>query len=114
MLVSFWLLDGGESVPKMLWTARASTAAGNGMIAALLEAGAELDTVTSAAKPEVSFDGSVAVALMNCPTGTDELKTIWKLAAPLPSVVTSRLPRYFWPSPKPEGSAVLFEKNWIK
>ena len=98
----------------MLSPAMASTADADGNFVANAACAAAFVTVTSAAKPDVSFDGSVAVALMNCPTATETLKTIWKLAAPLPSVVTCRLPRYFWPSPKPEGSANLFEKNWIK
>ena len=65
----------------------APTAAGEGMLATLKEF-AERDTVTSAAKPDVSFDGSVAVALIESPAGTETLKTALKLAAPVPSVVT--------------------------
>src|ERR1700677_4686177 len=114
MIGSLCLLEDGESMPRTPSAATASTAAADGVIAALEETEAEVVTVTSAAKLEVSFVESVAVALMNCPADTETVKTTWKLAAPVPSVVTWRLPRYFWPSPKPEGSAVLFEKNWIK
>ena len=62
MTISLWSLSDGVSAPRIT-PAKASTAAGEGLLATLKAREAELDTVTSAAKPEVSLDGSVAVAL---------------------------------------------------
>ncbi len=57
---------GGDSVSRC-WRAKAWSGLWGGGTA-------KLDTVTSAAKPEVSFDGSVAVALIDSPTGTEVLE----------------------------------------
>ena len=52
-----------------------------------------LVTVTSWANSEVSPSGSVAVALMNWPAGTDVLNVAVNEALPLASVVTVTSPR---------------------
>src|SRR5262249_25955729 len=56
---------------------------------------------------------SVAVAVKKLPVteAVGKLKT--KLAWPAASVVTLVKPRYFSPSPNPDGSQVVFEKNSI-
>jgi dienelactone hydrolase len=63
-------LSAGVSEPKIK-LATASTAAGVTVLFALGFTFGGSVTVTSAAKPEVSFDGSVAVALTESPFGTE-------------------------------------------
>jgi hypothetical protein len=53
----------------------------------------------------------VAVAVTTFPVNTDV--TTLKVALPLSLVVTVLLRRKVSPSPKPEGSFVWLEKNWI-
>ena len=60
---------------------------------------------------EVSRFGPIAVAVMNWPCGTAVEKVTAKLAPPLSSVVTVVEPSGVWPSPKPEGSQAVLEKN---
>ncbi len=55
----------------------------------------------------------VAVAVMNCPTGTFWVGAKVKEALPIASVCTCVSPRKVLPSPKPEGSAVGLLKNWM-
>ena len=54
---------------------------------------------------------SVAVAVTNSPAETGTRKLAVKLALPLPSVARFLVPRNVSPSPLPEGSHTLFEKN---
>ena len=58
-------------------------------------------------------EGSVAVAVMNWPVEikTGELIRKFILAFPPPSVVTTIEPMNFCPSPNPEGSQAILEKN---
>ena len=53
----------------------------------------------------------VAVAATTCPGVTDTGRLAVKLALPLPSVVTFCAPRYVRPSPLPEASQLVSEKN---
>ena len=55
--------------------------------------------------------GSATVVVMNWPTGTSISKVSEKLMSPSPSVVTNVDPRNVSPSPLPEGSQALLEKN---
>ena len=56
----------------------------------------------------------VAVAVMNCPTGTFwAAGTKVKEALSIASVSTCVSPRKVLPSPKPEGSTAGLEKNWM-
>src|SRR5262249_54975733 len=60
---------------------------------------------------EVLFLGSVAVAVTNWPAGTPTPRVTVKVAAPLALVVTIAEPRYFSPSPNPEGLQTWLLKN---
>jgi hypothetical protein len=60
---------------------------------------------------EVLPEALVAVAVTTFPVNTDV--TTLKVALPLSLVVTVLLRRKVSPSPKPEGSFVWLEKNWI-
>ena len=64
----------------------------------------------SEVSPVVSL---VAVAVMNCPTGTFWAGAKVKEALPIASVSTCVSPRKLLPSPKPEGSAAGLLKNWM-
>ena len=57
--------------------------------------------------------GSVAVAVTDRPAGICGMVTA-KEALPLPFVVTLAAPTKVWPSPKPEGSTLMFVKNSIR
>src|SRR6266542_5922483 len=54
---------------------------------------------------------SVAVAVMNDPGATPTGRVTSKFASQETSVVTWAFPRYFSPSPYPEGSHNVLEKN---
>ena len=68
---------------------------------------------TSWANSEVFPSGSVAVPEMDWPSGSGVLGLNEKTAKPPASVWTEITPIRIWPSPKPEGSAVLLAKSWI-
>src|SRR5689334_24521632 len=59
---------------------------------------------------EVLPAGSVAVEVMSALSGAGN-ESGPKLASPLTSVVTSVVPRKFWPSPYPVASHVALAKN---
>src|SRR5437773_6727143 len=69
-------------------------------------------TCTGNENSEVLLLGSVAVAVMNCPAGTDVGATKANVTEPLPLVFTVDVPRNCRPSPRPEGSRLGLEKNW--
>jgi hypothetical protein len=71
-------------------------------------------TVTQCENSDVLFEGSVAVAVIELPTGTGTGK-LTEIAASQPAagVVTLVKPMKTWPSPFPEPSHKLFEKNSI-
>ncbi len=68
-------------------------------------------TEKHAENSDVLLFGSVAVAVIKSPTPTVAPKVAVKLALPFPSVVTSLKPKKVSPSPLPEGSQALLEKN---
>jgi len=68
-------------------------------------------TTTQLENSDVFPSGSVAVAVMNSPTGTADVTNTLKLASQPLSVVTLVAPMKRFPSPKPEGSHSELAKN---
>ena len=68
-------------------------------------------TDEAAENSDVLPSASVAVEVMNRPRGTAVGKVTEELVVPPASVITLVEPRKFSPSPNPDGSATVFEKN---
>jgi len=77
------------------------------------ETGPAGTTVTHGENSDVSLPSLVAVAVMNCPGATPNGRTTLMRPLQATPVTTLADPMGVFPSPEPDGSQVVFEKNSI-
>ena len=86
----------------------------SGMVRAVAQLRFDARTARQAENSEVLLPLSVAVAVINAVVGTVMGSVALMRAFPLPFVVTVVKPRYVAPSPYPEASQAVFEKNSMR